>query len=83
MDNRDYLEFLDSGEVAEAEPIPDPWIKIRGDRNALLSATDWSQLMDVPTATQQLYAAYRQTLRDVPQSYKGTPTTVVFPNKPE
>jgi len=41
MDNSDYRDFLDSGEVADPEPIPDPWIATRSDRNQRLSATDW------------------------------------------
>ena len=41
------------------------WSKARQKRDALLSACDWTQLPDVPSATQQAWQAYRQALRDI------------------
>jgi hypothetical protein len=41
------------------------WPVVRAQRNALLSASDWTQLPDVPLATKEAWAAYRQALRDV------------------
>lgn len=55
---------------------------IRADRDRLLSATDWTQLNDVPESTRTTYATYRQALRDVPQQ-SGFPDNIVWPNKPE
>lgn len=48
-------------------------------RAQLLSATDWTQLPDVPTATQLLWAPYRQALRDLNmQSVRS----IVWPTPP-
>ena len=55
---------------------------IRGERDALLAATDWTQLPDVPEATREAYAVYRQALRDIPQQ-SGFPDVVEWPIKPE
>lgn len=37
----------------------------RARRNALLAASDWTQLPDVPRKTRAAWAAYRQALRDI------------------
>jgi len=34
-------------------------------RNQLLTASDWTQLPDVPLETKEAWAAYRQALRDL------------------
>ncbi len=39
---------------------------VRGQRDSLLTASDWTQLPD-STADTAAWAAYRQALRDVPQ----------------
>lgn len=41
------------------------WPVVRSQRNALLSASDWTQLPDVPLATKETWAIYRQALRDI------------------
>jgi len=51
-------------------------------RDQLLAATDWTQMPDVPQATKEKWAAYRQALRDVPQQ-AGFPNVVQWPTKPE
>lgn len=56
-------------------------IAIRKERNAKLSATDWSQLVDVPQATKDKYASYRQALRDLP-AQEGFPWTITWPATP-
>jgi hypothetical protein len=50
-------------------------------RDALLVATDWTQLPDVPEATRNAYTAYRQALRDVP-AQEGFPNDIVWPVAP-
>ena len=74
------------GEVAEFVPyVPTQEEKaaaIRAERDALLTATDWTQLPDVPVATREAWAVYRQALRDVTQQ-AGFPDTVEWPVKPE
>ena len=54
---------------------------IRVQRDLLLAATDWTQAADVPQATKDKWAPYRQALRDVPQQ-AGFPESVVWPSKP-
>ena len=57
---------------------------IRSKRNSLLSESDWTQVTDNPlTDTQrQDWAAYRQDLRDITETYTD-PLTIVWPDKPE
>jgi hypothetical protein len=57
---------------------------VRYERNAKLTASDWTQIADAPLSdTQKLaWAGYRQSLRDVP-SQPGFPWSVVWPTKPE
>ncbi|MFS8930937.1 tail fiber assembly protein [Cupriavidus taiwanensis] len=55
---------------------------VRAQRDALILATDWTQLPDVPEETRLRYAAYRQALRDVPQQ-PGFPRDVSWPVPPD
>lgn len=41
------------------------WVEIRARRDGLLRQSDWTQLPDVPPATKEAWAIYRQALRDV------------------
>ena len=75
------------GPIAEYTPPPPPTEEeiaegVRRERNSRLAATDWTQAADVPQATKDLWAPYRQALRDVPQQ-AGFPMNVVWPTKPE
>lgn len=54
---------------------------VREKRDALLAASDWTQLKDVPVEVSEQWQEYRQALRDLPQQ-EGFPFQVVFPNKP-
>ena len=64
----------------------DFWNAVRSERNALLSASDWTQLPD--TALSDLkkteWATYRQALRDVPSnnSIASARSDVNFPTEP-
>lgn len=53
----------------------------RRERDSRLLRTDWTQLPDVPEATQSRYQAYRQALRDVPDQ-PGFPTAIQWPEQP-
>jgi len=55
----------------------------RSTRNALLTASDWTQANDSPlTATQKTkWKTYRTSLRNLPAS-EGWPTDVTFPTEP-
>jgi hypothetical protein len=57
------------------------WSIVRTERNKRLQRSDWTQLPDVPLVTKEVWAAYRQALRDVP-AQAGYPQEVVWPNPP-
>ena len=48
--------------------------QIRGDRNRLLSACDWTQIAD-STADKTAWATYRTALRNLPSTITGDPRT--------
>jgi hypothetical protein len=54
--------------------------RVRADRNARLTACDWTQLADAPV-DDLAWAAYRQELRDVP-AQAGFPWEVSWPGVP-
>ncbi|WP_243368854.1 tail fiber assembly protein [Microvirga solisilvae] len=54
------------------------WDAVRQRRDQLLRACDWTQLADVPKATRERWAAYRQALRDIPQTYES-PAALAWP----
>ena len=56
------------------------WPVVRSQRNAKLSASDWTQLPDVPLATKEAWATYRQALRDV--TLQADPFAIVWPVSP-
>tara|TARA_R110000782_G_scaffold215380_1_gene303082 strand:+ start:1688 stop:2080 length:393 start_codon:yes stop_codon:yes gene_type:complete len=63
----------------EPEPIPQD-VLVRGERDSLLSAYDWTQVADAPV-DQAAWATYRQALRDIP-AQADFPNTVTWPTKP-
>ena len=70
----------DGSAFAPPEPPPLTWDDIRRLRDALLAASDWTQVADAPVDA-AAWAAYRQTLRDIPQDF-ATPDEVVWPTPP-
>lgn len=76
-------EELDANANALAEELNGKWSSIRGERNALLNATDWTQLADCTLSLEQVQAwrQYRQALRDVPN--QSDPFAIVWPEPPE
>jgi hypothetical protein len=67
---------VDAAKAAEKKSA-----QARSERDQLLSASDWTQVADAPV-DQSAWAAYRQSLRDVPQQ-AGFPSNVTWPSKPE
>lgn len=53
---------------------------LRTERNNRLAESDWTQLADAPV-NREAWAAYRQTLRDMPNS-TANPASPVWPEKP-
>jgi hypothetical protein len=68
-----------------APPVPTSEqlaVNIRGQRDGLLTASDWTQLPDVPQTTKDLWATYRQALRDI-TGQSGFPQNVTWPTPPQ
>ena len=85
-DNRDYQEYLEwvsEGGVTEAADTETlTWDSIRATRDQILRDTDWTMTTGA-TVDQSQWAAYRQVIRDIPQTYKDkTPADVVWPTQP-
>ena len=83
---RDIFAKLSQEFVADYVPPPEPTTQevaaaIRAERDRLLSVTDWTQTADVPQTTKDLFAPYRQALRDLPQQ-SGFPENIDWPVKP-
>tara|TARA_R100000697_G_scaffold32644_2_gene43965 strand:+ start:115 stop:495 length:381 start_codon:yes stop_codon:yes gene_type:complete len=84
--NTDYQEYL--AWVAEGNTIESvdadtlTWENIRATRDEILRSTDWTMTTGA-TVDQAQWSAYRQTIRDIPQTYKDkTPDDVVWPTQP-
>lgn len=52
------------------EPQHHDMADVRRQRNERLTASDWTQVADAPV-DRPAWAAYRQALRDLPQTYSG------------
>ena len=60
----------------------DSWENVRKKRDYLLKSSDWTMNPDT-TVDQAQWSAYRQILRDLPQTYKDkTSDDVVWPTQP-
>ena len=60
--------------------IQTKWEEIRIQRNELLTECDWTQLLDIPTETKELWQTYRQSLRDI--TSQSNPYNITWPVKP-
>lgn len=56
------------------------WPLVRAERDRRLQASDWTQLPDVPIATKEAWAVYRQALRDITE--QPDPFNIVWPVPP-
>ena len=77
---QDYLELAKTNTIEDADGLT--WDDIRNERNRILQTTDWTMTSGA-TVDQAQWAAYRQVIRDIPQTYKDkTPDDVVWPTQP-
>ena len=83
--NTDYQEYLAGvaeGNIPEDADNTLTWDSIRAIRDQILRETDWTMTTGA-TVDQAQWAAYRQIIRDIPQTYKDkTPNDVVWPTQP-
>lgn len=56
------------------------WPVVRAERDRRLLASDWTQLPDVPLATKEAWAVYRQALRDI--TLQPDPFSIAWPTPP-
>ena len=82
-DNTDYQAYLEWAKTNTAEEADGlTWDEIRLKRNGILRSTDWTMTTGA-SVDQAQWAAYRQVIRDIPQTYKDkTPDDVVWPTQP-
>lgn len=68
--------------TVEAIPDEEKAGQVRAERNAKLTASDWTQGKDIPDNISTAWATYRQALRDVP-AQANFPWEVTWPTQPE
>jgi len=73
---------MDLTSELDPENVPAEWWseRMRNARDALLLASDWTQLPDA-TCDREAWATYRQALRDFPSTWTPGPTAD-FPEPP-
>lgn len=84
IDYQEYLEWVNKGNKAEEPSVEDDWEQVRSKRDGLLAGSDWTMTTGA-TIDQAQWSAYREKLRDIPQTYKNVShplTEVVWPTTP-
>ena len=81
-----YIDLTPEEEAeldAAAEAVDLDMNRIRGERNTLLTSTDWTQIGDASLGdhTAEEWRTYRTALKDIPQNYSRV-STVVWPENP-
>jgi hypothetical protein len=66
--------------VKNANDLERVQAEVRAQRDSLLTASDWTQVIDAPV-NQAAWATYRQALRDI-SAQEGFPWSVVWPTEP-
>ena len=80
-DYQDYLEWAKSNKITAAT-LPSDWDQVREKRDRLIKNSDWTMTTGA-TVDQAQWAAYRDKLRDIPQTYKGKAVSeIVWPTAP-
>ena len=84
--NTDFVQYLawlaEGNEPLPADTSPLTWDDIRAKRDQLILASDWTMIPGA-TVDQAQWSAYRQILRDLPQTYANFgPEKVIWPEPP-
>jgi len=82
--NTEYEEYLEWAKTNTANAVDSSltWNDIRLKRDTLLMSSDWTMISDT-SVDQAAWKTYRQTLRDIPETYKDKePSEVVWPTEP-
>jgi hypothetical protein len=66
--------------TTDLDQIENAWNYVRSERNRLLQNSDWTQMPDVSLSTKELWATYRQALRDITD--QTDPFNIVWPQPP-
>lgn len=69
-----------TGEWVDIRTPDSEWPLVRAERDRRLLASDWTQLPDVPLATKEAWATYRQALRDI--TLQSNPFSIAWPVAP-
>jgi len=77
-----YMTWMESSDYANTQADLKASTIYRIRRNALLAASDWTQMPDVPANTSIKWATYRQELRDI-TSQNTFPRIINWPVKPD
>lgn len=82
--NNDWHQWVNNAWIFDPETY---WLYVRSLRNIAISESDWTQFPDSPLTTIQKteWSTYRQTLRDIPETYSGATSVddIMWPTKPE
>jgi len=79
----DGSHFTGDDSAKDARLLAEEWTSIRGERDRLLTETDWMTFADSPALSDD-WKTYRQTLRDLPNAQKAKTTyeSITWPSKP-
>ena len=88
-DPKQYVQshFVGNDTAKDARLLAEEWTRIRGERDRLLTSSDWTQGGDSPLGESKKteWATHRTILRDLPsdQSSKTTYADITWPPEPE
>ena len=77
---QEYLGWVAEGNTPASAETVDSWQAIREKRDTLILHSDWTMTPGA-TVDQAQWSAYRQKLRDLPQTYENA-ADVVWPTPP-
>ena len=87
-DPKQYVQshFVPDDSAKDARILTDEWVRIRRERDKLLTESDWTQANDTPLSDANVakWKTYRTSLRDLPsdQSSKTKYSDITWPTKP-